>query len=176
MKIAIPEHQGRVSPVMDTSLRLLVFEVGEDREPECHAHDWSSVPPAARAAWLRERRVDAVVCGGISAWLAAQVQAQGIQLIPWVAGEVGQVLTAYAVGRLPDTDLAMPGCRGRRRGGRGSAKADPSQPPENRYMPQDDGAGPAGCDFGRGMGRGGGQGRGRRQGQRGGRGKGRSRP
>ncbi|MFH1741887.1 MAG: hypothetical protein ABIH23_23030 [bacterium] len=119
MKIAIPEFQGRVSPVFDSSQRLLVFKLHDDREPECQEENWSSLAPVARVARLREIGVDVLLCGGISGWLSEQVAAQNIQLFPWIAGDIQQVLAAYLGGRLPDPQFAMPGCCGRRwRGGR----------------------------------------------------------
>jgi hypothetical protein len=61
----------------------------------------------------------------VSQALAEMVVARGIRLIPFVAGETGEVAAAFAAGSLPSPAMAMPGCCGRRlrfqhgRGGRG---------------------------------------------------------
>jgi len=119
MKIAIPEYNGRVSPVFDTSQRLLVFRVdhGGVGAPLGN-EDWSYLPLPVRATRLRQMGVDVLLCGGISGWLARQIEALGIRLVPWLAGDVQQVLEAFVAGRLPDRYFAMPGTWGMRRGRR----------------------------------------------------------
>jgi len=133
VKIAVPEHQGRISPVFDSSRQILVFEVDEERRiAEPHQEDWSTLDPLRRAARLHELEIDVLLCGGISAWLAEQILAQGIELVPWVAGEIEQVLEAHLNGRLPDPQMSMPGCCRRRwRGGRKAVGPwPPVLPPE----------------------------------------------
>lgn len=125
MKVAIPEYRRRVSPVFDACERVLVFQISrggaaiplEDR-------DWSHLPLPFRANRLHQMGIEVLLCGGISGWLARQIEARGIRLIPWLAGDVKQVLDAFVAGRLPDRRFAMPGSwprghgrRFRRRGG-----------------------------------------------------------
>jgi len=126
MKVAIPVWQNRVSPVFDTAARLLLIEdEGGDRleAPLVEAN------PARRVGRLVELGVAVLICGAISRPLAMMVQASGIRLVPWVAGEVDEVLAAFSGGAFPSEAFMMPGCRrgggrgrrGRRgRGGRGS--------------------------------------------------------
>jgi len=126
MRIAIPEYGGRVSPVFDTCRTLLVFQTNNFDAPlPLESQDWSYVPFPARAKRLRQTGIDLLLCGGISGWLARQIEAEGIRLIPWLAGDIRQVLTAFVSGGLPDRRFAMPGSWGkghghrfRRRGGR----------------------------------------------------------
>ena len=126
MKIAIPEYGGRVSPVFDTSRRVLVFQANNRDAPvPLESLDWSYVPLPARVKRLRQTGIDVLLCGGISSWLARQIEAEQIRLVPWLAGDVRQVLNAFVTGGLPDRRFAMPGSWGqgrghrfRRRGGR----------------------------------------------------------
>ena len=113
MRVAIPEYHGRVSPVFDTCQRLLVFQMrnGSLMIP-LESQDWSSLPPAVRVSRLRETGIDVLLCGGISGWLARQIEALEIQLIPWLAGDVRQVLDAFVTRKLPNRRLAMPGSWG----------------------------------------------------------------
>lgn len=129
MKIGIPEYRGRVSPVFDTCQRLLVFQ-GSNRGGliPVEFQDWSCIPPLLRVDRLRQTGIDVLLCGGVSDWLARQVESQGIRLVPWLAGNVEDVLRAFADGGLPDRRFAMPGSWGkgrgwrlRRRGGRGNS-------------------------------------------------------
>jgi len=119
MKIAIPEYRGRVSPVFDTCQRILVFQIANRGVPiPLGGHDWSYLPLPIRANRLRQMGIDVLLCGGISGWLARQIECLGIRLIPWLAGEVHPVLDAFVVGSLPDRRFAMPGSWGKGHGRR----------------------------------------------------------
>jgi len=115
MKIAVPEHCGRVSPVFDSSQKLVVFDIAGTGEMECRTVDLSGLHPTGRAALLRELEVDVLLCGGISAWLSENIRLSGVEVVPWLAGEMHQVLEAYFSGRISEPDYAMPGCCRRRR-------------------------------------------------------------
>lgn len=124
MKIAIPVHQGRVAPVFDCCRRILIMLQRAGTDEPLAQEDWSMLPTSARASRLKELVVELVICGGISCWMEDRVRQQGIQLLPWVSGEVWEVLQAFKAGRLSDPCFAMPGrlgCprhRARRRHGR----------------------------------------------------------
>lgn len=131
MKLAIPEFNGRVSPVFDCCRRLLVIDTSVHGPNRIASKDWSVIERIQRPGRLREMGVRTVLCGGISADLASEIKAGGIEVIPWVSGEVNEVVDAYLEGRLPDPRLAMPGCgrgqymgkgRGRYRLSRGSGR------------------------------------------------------
>lgn len=117
MRLAIATTRNRVSPLFDTARQLWVVElqggavVFQRHEP--FEHD--SFPE--KVAALSRLGVQALVCGGISRDLAGMIESGGIQLHPFVRGDVGQVLEAWRQGALPSDAFRMPGCggRGRRR-------------------------------------------------------------
>jgi len=114
MRLAIPEFNGRVSPVFDFCRRLLVVEVSGDGSSELFKVDWSTPDVQNRADRLKELKIDALLCGGISSELVGAVARKGIQVFPWISGEIQEVLNAFLSNRLPDPRLTMPGCpRGR---------------------------------------------------------------
>lgn len=118
MKIAIPEHQGRVAPVFDACRRILVFSLGADTEEMVAQEDWSGLSAQRRAARLKEMNVDVLLCGGISCWIEDQIHLRGIRLIAWLAGDVPKILEAFKEQTITDPEYAMPGtlmCRRRRR-------------------------------------------------------------
>lgn len=117
MRLAIPEHQSRVAPVFDCCRRVLIVMQTRDAEEQVASQDWSTLPRIARPGRLKELMVDLLVCGGISCWMEEQILRSGIRLIPWIAGEVRDVLTAVRQGRICDPCYLMPGrgqCRRRR--------------------------------------------------------------
>jgi predicted Fe-Mo cluster-binding NifX family protein len=127
MKLAIPEFNGRVSPVFDFCRRLLVIEVLEDGSPEMFNVDWSDINIRNRADRLKALKVDTLLCGGISRELAGDVERIGIRVIPWISGDIKEVLGAFLSHGLPDPRLTMPGCPGRR-SFQGSCTRGPNAP------------------------------------------------
>ena len=110
MRLAIPEFNGRVSPVFDFCRRLIIVEVSTDGPSERFKVDWSVPEVQNRADRLEALKIDALLCGGISSDLAEDVARKGIRVFPWISGEVQEVLNAFLANRLPDPHLTMPGC------------------------------------------------------------------
>lgn len=122
MKIAIPVWQGRVSPVFDSSLRILLLDTEDGRVLTRSETEIGGELPQDRARRLSELGVEVLVCGAVSRPLAEQVALAGIRLIPFIAGEVDEILRAYLEGGLPSDEFLMPGCCGERRRVRGGGR------------------------------------------------------
>jgi predicted Fe-Mo cluster-binding NifX family protein len=170
MILAIATWNGRVSPVFDVSRRLTVFHIENGVVMRQEAAELRGDHPDLRASQLSRMAVDTLICGAVSQPLAGMVTAYGIQVIPFVAGNVDEVMTSYLTGAIEGPNLAMPGCRRRLgRRGRGSARRQHQSIQERSVnkMPQGDGTGPDGNGprKGSGAGQGGGRGGGRGQGQ-----------
>jgi len=114
MRIAIPVFNSRVSPVFDVAQRLLVIDAVGGVETARTEENLSGLYLPDRARRLMELGVDVLICGGISMPMANMIHAQGIRIIPYVAGDVEEVLAAFLAGTLALPRFAMPGCRGRR--------------------------------------------------------------
>jgi predicted Fe-Mo cluster-binding NifX family protein len=126
MKVAIPQWQGRVSPVFDVAGSLLLIYLGHGVEI-----DRKGVALVEDTFWGRARRmaglgIDTLICGAISRPLELALLYSGIEVISQICGDVDQVLEAYMKGRMRQEMFFMPGCRGwqmrhrrgRRNGGR----------------------------------------------------------
>jgi predicted Fe-Mo cluster-binding NifX family protein len=126
MKLAVPEHLGRIAPVFDCCRRVMIVVERPLEEMLVHNEAWASVPRFFRATRLVELQVEVLVCGGISCWMEDEVRRRGIRLIPWVAGDVWEILGALRDGRIYDPQYAMPGrgrCARRYRGPRYAVSA-----------------------------------------------------
>ena len=77
--------------------------------------------PYTQAARLSELEIRLLICGAISLEFASAIEMCGIRIIPFIAGDVHQVLDAYQRGTLLRPSFRMPGCgmrhRNRFRGG-----------------------------------------------------------
>ncbi len=146
MRIAIPEWQGRVSPVFDVARTLLVVDVEDGRELRREQVSLSAPDALGRVPELTRLGVHTLVCGAISAVLEARLAALGVGVIAFVCGTVEDILAGFLNGELATAGFLMPGCRGqRRRVGQG-----------RNMMPRGSGLGSGG---GRGRAAGGGRGR-----------------
>ena len=129
MKIALATFNGRISPVFDTAQKLVLVDVDGANELSRGEHAISAKSFTHRTAHINELGVEILLCGAISRPLAMMIAAQGIEVIPFISGEVDEVLGAYLQGKLADPKFIMPGCCGRRhqfregfRGRRGGGK------------------------------------------------------
>lgn len=114
MRIAIAVWNDRISPVFDTSSRLLLVDVEEGVEKGRRIVEMGAdLFPTQRARRLAELEVNVLICGAISRVLEGFVSASGVVVIPWVSGPLEGVLRAYLTKRLSDSRWRMPGCRGR---------------------------------------------------------------
>jgi predicted Fe-Mo cluster-binding NifX family protein len=115
MKAAFACWDDRIAPVFDTTRQVHVIEaesgqiIGERQETLSEDLDFRKV------LRLVEIGIDMLVCGAISRSLHGLVAAYGIQVIPFVAGDLGEIIQAWLQGELVREEYAMPGCRGRGR-------------------------------------------------------------
>jgi predicted Fe-Mo cluster-binding NifX family protein len=112
--IAIPNWQGRVSPVFDVAEQVLVVEFSEGAEVARRVATLSAREPELRADQLESLHIDVLICCAISASLQSLLTAKGIEVIPHLCGDFEEVLNAYRNGDLSEERYAMPGCCGAR--------------------------------------------------------------
>lgn len=154
MIIAIATWNGRVSPVFDVSRSLTLFTIENGLATWKQEASLESDYPDVRASRLSQMAVDILICGAVSRQLAGMIGACGIQVIPFVAGDIGEVMAAYLSGKLSGdaagANLIMPGCCGRRRrfGHRDRKtvyrQCSSTQERGNKIMPKGNGTGPKG--------------------------------
>ena len=110
MRLAVPDWQGRVSPVFDVAEQVLLVDLDGPPESSQRMKPLGSTAPHDRARRLAELGVDVIVCGAISWPLESLLTTGGIRVIPLVCGEVEEVVRAFREGTLEDERFAMPGC------------------------------------------------------------------
>jgi len=119
MRVALAVWEGRISPVFDVSRELLILSVENGTVARKHRETIAGENPVHRASRLAELNIQTLICGAVSAPLANMLGARGIRTLPFTAGRVEEVIAAYLADALPNTEMSMPGCRGRcRRTGR----------------------------------------------------------
>lgn len=117
MRVAFSIWRERIAPVFDTASDFLI---AERVEGELVKQSLCSLPEEQRgsvAKWLVAQGVEAVVCGALSCYRQADLEAQGMKIYPFIAGEIAAIQAAWLENRLASATFTMPGCG--RRGGRG---------------------------------------------------------
>lgn len=127
MKTAFAYWDNRIAPVFETApwLRIVTSESGRIVA--------SGDAPCAeglvmhKVLRLAELGVDTLVCGALARPAHKLINAYGIQVHSFVAGDLDEVVRAWIQGRLTREAFSMPGCRGRtrqqRRGRQGGRQA-----------------------------------------------------
>ena len=110
MKVALTVWEDRISPLFDSTLMLLIVDIESRRIIGRHLEPFESNSPFSRAAKLDDLGVKVLICGGISGFFANLIEAHRIQIIPFVAGAVDEVIEAYMMGTIFSKKFRMPGC------------------------------------------------------------------
>ena len=115
MRAAFTVWNNRIAPVFDVARYIHLVEAEAGRilgETQESLPDDMTTRKALR---LVELGVGTLVCGAISRPSQAMVVAYGIQVIPFVAGGLLEVIQAWLGNGLEGDTFAMPGCSGRGR-------------------------------------------------------------
>lgn len=110
MTIALPVSNGRISPVLDTAVRLLVVRRrrGEEIGRSELLLGQFSVGELARK--VAELGVDVLLCAAVSEPLLRELEANGVRVERHLCGDIDEVLKAFSCGRLWEPEFRMPGC------------------------------------------------------------------
>ena len=119
MKAVFSVWNNRIASVFDTASHVVLVEVESGcimNESEGTLPDGSILEKILR---LKDLSIGVVVCGAISREVQEQIVSYGIEVIPFVSGDLRRVIDGWLKGELDRDDFAMPGCcrgRGRRAG------------------------------------------------------------
>jgi predicted Fe-Mo cluster-binding NifX family protein len=122
MKIAFACWNHRIAPVFDITRQLHIIEVGQGEIVREWLETLGEEMPAQRALRLLQWEIQTLVCGAISRSFCQLIADHGIQVIPFVTGDLREVIDAWQNGTLREEKrYIMPGCwrGGRRRPGSG---------------------------------------------------------
>ena len=132
MIIAVSQYMDRISPLFDTCRDILLVEkIGEKKVREIGRIQLQTDRTVEKIKSLEGHGTDVLICGALSEPLHQMLEMKGISVVPWTAGKVNDVVTAFVDNTLYRSSYKMPGCgrrqrrcsgkmpfRGRRKGGR----------------------------------------------------------
>jgi predicted Fe-Mo cluster-binding NifX family protein len=117
--LAIPILRCRVAPVLNWCSRIQIFPEDPSSVGEGQELNLPHLEAPQRLQVLREKGVNTLICGALSAELLQYAQNLGFTVVSGVAGEVQEVVQSYRQNTLAQPKFWLPGCRGPRRYGRG---------------------------------------------------------
>ncbi|PIE58638.1 MAG: dinitrogenase iron-molybdenum cofactor biosynthesis domain-containing protein [Desulfobulbus propionicus] len=126
--VAVTVWEDRVSPVFDTARTLLIAEITDAKISNTYYQPFTPEPVFQCIRVLQDQKVAALICGAVSRELADGLEAAGLEVIPFITGNIDVVLNNLVAGCQEWTPLKMPGCsravccRGRMRHGGGQVQ------------------------------------------------------
>jgi predicted Fe-Mo cluster-binding NifX family protein len=121
IKAAFAYWQNRIAPVFDTARDIHIIEVESGEITRERSISLADALPGTRALHLAEEGIGTLVCGAVSDTMQKLLEAYGIKVISFVAGDTADVIRAWLSGKIHDGLFCMPGCgRGNRRRHRGT--------------------------------------------------------
>jgi len=111
---AFTTWNSRIAPVFDVARTACIVEVDQDGRVSRRMETFKDDLPAQKVLCLVQWKIETLVCGAISRSLQSILTAQAIRVIPFVAGDLQEVIEAWLKGSIEDAAFAMPGYGGRR--------------------------------------------------------------
>jgi len=115
MKTAFAVWNQRIAPVFDVAQAVHLVE---SEANQIIRESLESLPqglPFESAIHLSHVGVDTLVCGAISRPLHEMVVSLGIKVVPFVAGNLREIIQVWLQGNLKIENFGMPGCCRRRK-------------------------------------------------------------
>jgi predicted Fe-Mo cluster-binding NifX family protein len=110
MKAAFSVWDNRIAPVFDVARHVLIVETKSGHVISETRETLPDAMPVQKAVCLTELGVGVLVCGAVSRVLQDMMTTYGIQVIPFVAGDLREVISAWLADKREIDLFAMPGC------------------------------------------------------------------
>ncbi|MDD3619762.1 MAG: NifB/NifX family molybdenum-iron cluster-binding protein [Desulfobulbaceae bacterium] len=109
-KIAVTVWGHRVSPVFDSARTLLIAELVDGRLGRMSTLELDPENPFQLMQLLRAQNIAVLICGAVSQDSAIMLENAEFEVIPFIAGNVQEVLETLSQDNPEWTEFIMPGC------------------------------------------------------------------
>jgi predicted Fe-Mo cluster-binding NifX family protein len=109
VRIAIPIWNERISPVLDSCARLVVFDVVENKVVDRKEAYLGALSVFERSSLMKKLDIEVVICGAVSEVFCQALESNLIYMVCGITGDVEQALDAFLGNRLNDPRFRMPG-------------------------------------------------------------------
>ncbi|MCP4634570.1 MAG: hypothetical protein GY855_16705 [candidate division Zixibacteria bacterium] len=113
MKVAVPNWNNWISPVLDEAGNFTVVELDNSVQINREEINLEDKSPLERIQILKALGVNLILCGAVSNDYLRMISSNAIKTIPWLRGDIQQILEAFISNGLGQERFRMPG-RGQR--------------------------------------------------------------
>ena len=124
MSLALATYKNRIASLLESSDKFIIiqsplYNIDESKSVAIKKNTFNELLQI-----LKNNNVTVLICGAINGCMRQLLEAQNIQVIPWITGDIEGVVDAYHSNSLFSSSFTMPGCRrkGRFRHGKLSGK------------------------------------------------------
>ncbi|MBN2007895.1 hypothetical protein JW960_00970 [candidate division KSB1 bacterium] len=115
MYIAIAAYQNRIASLLDSAENLIMLD-----SPDYCLSNASQIDICGKSnneivQLLAEQNIKILICGAIHDCVWQQIEARHIKVIPWVTGNIQNVVQAFITDTLASSAFLMPGRFGKNR-------------------------------------------------------------
>ncbi len=110
MKVAITVWENRISPVFEAAGQILLVDMEKGKISKRGLVAVNGDPFIAVSQLRKTAQIELLLCGALCQRGRERLQSDGLDVIPFLSGELDIVLQALQAGKNLD-HLAMPGCR-----------------------------------------------------------------
>ncbi len=103
--IAIPIFKSRVSVRLDCAEDIHLVTIEKDKIKTRDAVRLVSTNPLEKVKVLIQLNPDVLICGGLTEYCSIRLKEINIQIIPWVQGDIEEILSLYLKGELKKKHL-----------------------------------------------------------------------
>jgi predicted Fe-Mo cluster-binding NifX family protein len=109
MNICLAAYGNRIASLLETSDRLILIHA-----PDFDKSSVQTIPLYSGAyneilKILQENNVNTLICGAITACVHDLLRAQNIEIIPWITGNVSDIIDALNTQKVLSPKFNMPG-------------------------------------------------------------------
>jgi predicted Fe-Mo cluster-binding NifX family protein len=100
MRVAVPVFNNFVSPRIDCTRSMAVFEIADGRAKDQKELHIPLMRPSELPGYLRSEGIETLICGGIPLPLLEMMKRSGVTVYHGIIGEVDEVVGSLARGEL----------------------------------------------------------------------------
>jgi predicted Fe-Mo cluster-binding NifX family protein len=99
-RIAIPIYENRISNRLDCSENMFLYSVDKKKIESQEIVRLVQASPSAKLNMLLDLGIDVLICNGITDFYSRKLSESNIKVIPWISGEVDEIIKQYINGKL----------------------------------------------------------------------------
>lgn len=111
MCIAIAAYQDRIVSLFESSEKFVIIYSPSYDIKHAKSINVSNNAFTELIQLLKTNKIEILICGAIRGCVRQQIEAHNIKVIPWITGDIQNVVQAFLSDNLFSSSFLMPGCK-----------------------------------------------------------------